>query len=798
MRENQAFFTAVTGSEHCCCSHRNHLRLADAGNCTRRDAPERNRDARASRSGLGVCDLLRGRWHLARFSAGVEGEYRGKGAYASGDFAADSHLRAPDDCSKYAVHDAGAGCSGTTADIPFWALAGLAFFLDRWRVPVLGTAFGILLLLNLAPQEHVFPVTKVTGQEHASLPTPSQLLERRLDGIGDSDAPLIIVAATGGGIHSAAWTAAVLAKLESESGGTFHKRLLLLSTVSGGSIAGMQFLREYERGSSAFSASFSKRMITAARCSSLQAVAWGVAYPDASRLVFPFLDWAFKDLQPHDRGWALERALHRKQKAVDCYRTMHTDGEKRLPADLESEDAEAVDASLTLNAAAKRASDDATYPAFVMNSTVVETGDRFRFSNYRVPVADSLLQGESHAAPPAAGFLEVFGRDACLGVPGADDNCHLVRALHAGVPYADVSLFTASRLSAALTYVSPAERIPYEFLPPLHKGGRSTGYHFVDGGYFDNDGVSSVVEFLASALAPCRPKMGTTGMTMDSAIRQKAADRIAAALIRRDAERTALSAGRRASFTGSDKMGTHDEAESQLCQKLVRHPLLFVEIRDSDDINTGESPDSFAHQANRAYDAKSGAYRLNDSAPGNWGVFQQLAAPPEAAISAGFESSTLRNRRELELLRLATEQRLDVSHVVIDYRRFLCNEKAEGDHACVMPSVSAGGLRLDWNRPYTWLLREAEDTQEKSTALSWHPTARQQDVVLGLRNEEDTCWRVQPTMLRHDGPAPSAIERIRMGLIWLESRSGDVSSVRRDSANQSYDRLCADPEQGKP
>ena len=110
--------------------------------------------------------------------------------------------------------------------IPFWALAGLAFFLDRWRVPVLGTVCGIFLLLNLAPQEHVFPVTEVTGQENATLPTPSQLLERRLDGIGDSDAPLVIVSATGGGIHSAAWTSAVLAQLENESGGAFHKRLL--------------------------------------------------------------------------------------------------------------------------------------------------------------------------------------------------------------------------------------------------------------------------------------------------------------------------------------------------------------------------------------------------------------------------------------------------------------------------------------------------------------------------------------------------------------------------------------------
>jgi hypothetical protein len=55
---------------------------------------------------------------------------------------------------------------------------------------------------------------------------------------------------------------------------------------------------------------------------------------------------------------------------------------------------------------------------------------------------------------------------------------------------ADLSLSTAARLSASFTYVSPATRLEPKFA--------GNAYHFVDGGYFDNDGTGSVIEFLDS------------------------------------------------------------------------------------------------------------------------------------------------------------------------------------------------------------------------------------------------------------------------------------------------------------
>src|SRR5439155_13084535 len=58
----------------------------------------------------------------------------------------------------------------------------------------------------------------------------------------------------------------------------------------------------------------------------------------------------------------------------------------------------------------------------------------------------------------------------------------------------DPSVVTAARLSATFTYVSPAARID---APAL----RTRTYHVVDGGYFDNYGIASAVDWLAAGLA---------------------------------------------------------------------------------------------------------------------------------------------------------------------------------------------------------------------------------------------------------------------------------------------------------
>jgi hypothetical protein len=353
--------------------------------------------------------------------------------------------------------------------IPFWALAGVAFFLDRFRIPVLTTIVGLFLLANFFPQEHLFHVLKVPAATAKDpLPSPADIMYKHAypQGPTDHPQPLIVIAATGGGIHAALWTSSVLAELERQTDGEFHKHLLLFSSVSGGSVASYSFLREYYR-SRPFDQDFSLRTTTTARCSSLQAVAWGMAYPDALRIFAPFVFSIFPKLQEFDRGWALEQAFRRNQIGVDCYRASGLKPPRSLEDQSQNNE---LDSMLTLSRLAVNAApandSNGSLPAFAMNSTVVETGDRFMFANYGVPNYPFNFFEDGNAAPPAEDFLSVFGRIPCKQ-PTVNINCSAMAELRNRQPYADLTLASAARLSAAFTYVSPATRIPYDYMPRL-------------------------------------------------------------------------------------------------------------------------------------------------------------------------------------------------------------------------------------------------------------------------------------------------------------------------------------------
>jgi hypothetical protein len=94
-------------------------------------------------------------------------------------------------------------------------------------------------------------------------------------------------------------------------------------------------------------------------------------------------------------------------------------------------------------------------PATIFNATISDTGERF-------------LMGTAN--------------------PQEADGRRNFEQLFAGY---DLSIVTAARLSAAFTYVSPAARADI---------GDEASLHFVDGGYYDVYGVSSVLDWLDEAL----------------------------------------------------------------------------------------------------------------------------------------------------------------------------------------------------------------------------------------------------------------------------------------------------------
>src|SRR5207249_4779483 len=114
------------------------------------------------------------------------------------------------------------------------AISNAAFFLDRFRVPLLTAILAWFVIATIVGE---------TDHEFDALPsalTPpleaSDVIARADSFYGDPTAPVIVVAAGGGGVRQAVWTTQVLAGLTKRWGSNFSKRVRLISAVSGGSM----------------------------------------------------------------------------------------------------------------------------------------------------------------------------------------------------------------------------------------------------------------------------------------------------------------------------------------------------------------------------------------------------------------------------------------------------------------------------------------------------------------------------------------------------------------------------------
>jgi hypothetical protein len=300
-----------------------------------------------------------------------------------------------------------------------WAISAATFFFDRYRVPVLIPVLLLPVATSFAPWSDHFYRTQPHQPRWS--PRPGELLAL-------SSAPVIVVAADGGGIQAGAWAAQVLAGLTTQlqrdlGDERFGPAVRLISSVSGGGVGAMYFVNQYQNGHPAGDLS---KIVRNAEASSLDDVAWGAAYPDTLRTLLPVF-WA-------DRGQALEWAWKR-------------DG--------------GVDTRL-----ARWRDDvwDGKRPANIFNATIVDSGERLLMGT-------SMIDG----GRGRRNFEELYDR-------------------------ADLEVVTAARLSAGFTFVSPAARsdlpasVPYASL------------HLVDGGYYDNYGMSTLMEWLHQGLLELSPR----------------------------------------------------------------------------------------------------------------------------------------------------------------------------------------------------------------------------------------------------------------------------------------------------
>jgi len=309
-----------------------------------------------------------------------------------------------------------------------WMLAAITFFFDLWHVPALIIVLIVGTITAQSQQsDHFYDLKDKPVKNQAPDPGTVAHGTRRL----------ILAAANGGGIQAGAWAAQVLAGLQRDCGEKFAASLRMISSVSGGSVGNACFV-----GWLADPAG-TKPPDEAASESSLDEVAWGLAWPDFIRALFP---WISRRLI--GRGRALEIAWSRNI-------ILQLGHPSPLDAAMSNWNDRVAHGQL---------------PAVVMNGTIAETGER-------------LLMATTHIQHPGRARVDAADLHVINGQPR------------------DIAAVTAARLSATFPYVTPASRSDAPGPRP----------HIVDGGYYDNYGMSTLVEWLDEALT-------TAGAAIDSVL----------------------------------------------------------------------------------------------------------------------------------------------------------------------------------------------------------------------------------------------------------------------------------------
>ncbi|MGB8770095.1 MAG: hypothetical protein WCC92_10790, partial [Candidatus Korobacteraceae bacterium] len=326
-----------------------------------------------------------------------------------------------------------------------WSLAIAAFFVDRYRVPLLLLLLVFVVTSNLySRSDHFYGLRPASTIAAAS---PAQVLTAPSRLSPDADHPrgrVTVIATAGGGIQAAAWTAQVLTGLQAElhkgSRGkpvNFADSIALISSVSGGAVGTMYFVNRYRADSSpyGFTATDGELpgIVDASEKPSLDDIAWAMVYPDLSRILLPYFKTEKDKLI--DRGWALEEGWR-----------------NRGP----------VDANL---GEWRQGVQEGWRPAVIFNATLVESGEPLLLAT------TNILQKNQIPGPQRKTFAELF-------------------------PNNDIPVVTAVRLAATFPFVTPAARAIAD----------GPSYHVVDGGYYDNYGVNSLLEWLDEAFASTPPE----------------------------------------------------------------------------------------------------------------------------------------------------------------------------------------------------------------------------------------------------------------------------------------------------
>jgi hypothetical protein len=338
---------------------------------------------------------------------------------------------------------------------PLWVLgifaANTVFFgsiavwvFERYKIPVVRLALAGAVLFGIWNENHKVRTLPDSRSSVDARKTIGEHLNEWLatpDHAAQTNVPVVLVAAAGGGLRAAYWTAVSLAAVQ-DADTSFASDVFAISGVSGGSVGAALFTalakdardratpNRLTRCAGRLTGDDSARVAASPYTACVHAfMRDDFLSPVLAKIVGPDLAQRFLPIAlPHtDRSQGLEESWEQSySSAVDSTWEL---GLTRLVAD------SAIRSSI---------------PALLLNSTHVETGRRYVAGTVRVDTE----------FPDAKDVLELLQHD--------------------------MPLSTAAHNSARFTYVSPAGH--------LERGDGSEYGRVVDGGYFENSGLVTLRE----------------------------------------------------------------------------------------------------------------------------------------------------------------------------------------------------------------------------------------------------------------------------------------------------------------
>ncbi len=360
-----------------------------------------------------------------------------------------------------------------------WLFAALNFHLGRQHISSLAALLIVVLAgYMILDVDHDYHATRETAPLTPLTPVDSAK--------GQGGANLVVVASAGGGIWAAGWTGLALEKLVGARP-ELAREIRLLSTVSGGSVGAANYVQAllndqaYRKGGPVSAATLRSVRLKSVT-SSLEAAAYGVAFRDFPRLVTGGL----YNVQP-DRGYLLEHEWARIAAG-----TIEPDERIEKGAAEDGKCWAGVKKCGFLHLA--EFIRDGTVPAVIFNATVMELGRRIMIT----PLDFAANDGGRRRGQTLSDFLFTDEKSGAV-------------AARANLPF-----WTAARLSATFSFVSPAVRTNVVDKKNGEEDRNLWRQHIVDGGYYDNYGVASALDWLEPVLEARRD--GAAGLNFSKVL----------------------------------------------------------------------------------------------------------------------------------------------------------------------------------------------------------------------------------------------------------------------------------------